>query len=131
MRVNLAFLGAFVVLGAITTASAQQTDRPTTVTPGPTSNAGTGVSGLYNQGMGTMYPGAVVTATDRYVFVLRGDTLYKFDAGNLRLLAQAQVPASGMNSGGAGASGASGATGTTGSGAGTTGNPTGTGTPRP
>lgn len=116
MKANLAFLGAFVVLGAITAASAQQTDRPQTGTPG------TGLSTIYGQGPGSMYGGAVVTATDRFVFVLRGDTLYKFDASNLRLLAQTQLPMGGTGSG---------TTGTTGTSSGTSGNTTGNGTTRP
>jgi hypothetical protein len=73
--------------------------------------------------MGMMMAPAVVTATDRYVFVLRGNTLFQFDVNGLRLLAQTQLPGGGgQGGGGAGGSGQGG----TGSGAGGSGTGTGT-----
>ena len=37
----------------------------------------------------------VMTANERFLFVLRGNTLYKLDVNNLTVLAQTQLPAGG------------------------------------
>jgi hypothetical protein len=39
-----------------------------------------------------MGPRPVITATDKYVYVLRGDTLFQFSADGLKLLARAELP---------------------------------------
>jgi hypothetical protein len=39
---------------------------------------------------GGMQP--VVTATERYVYVLRGDTLFQYSAEGLKLIAKATLP---------------------------------------
>ena len=60
-------------------------------------SGGQGMQGGGGGGMGLMMP-SVVTATDRFVFVLRGNTLYQYDINGLLLLAQAQSPATGGTS---------------------------------
>ena len=51
-----------------------------------------GPSGMGGPGMMRMGPPPLMTATDRYVYVLRGDTLYQFSADGLRLLAKSELP---------------------------------------
>jgi hypothetical protein len=42
--------------------------------------------------MGMGGGGATMTATERYVYVLRGNTLYQFSAEGLKLLGKAELP---------------------------------------
>lgn len=52
--------------------------------------AGQGFRGM---GMGMMGGGpATVTATEKYVYVLRGDTLYQYSVDGLKLTAKATLP---------------------------------------
>jgi hypothetical protein len=43
-------------------------------------------------GMMRMGPPPTMTATDKYVYVLRGDTLYQFSTDGLKLLAKSELP---------------------------------------
>lgn len=55
---------------------------------GPGFPGGPGVGPMRGFGMGA----PVMTATDRFVYVLRGNTLYQFSVDGLRLVNQAQLP---------------------------------------
>jgi hypothetical protein len=59
---------------------------------GPGGGFGGGQGGGMMRGMmgGGMQP--VVTATERYVYVLRGDTLFQYSAEGLKLVAKATLP---------------------------------------
>lgn len=85
-----ATVGALVALsiGAIiATARAQETPLP----PMPGSDVRT-ASGAGR--LGPMSGGASVAATEKYVYVVRGGTLYQYRAeGGLRLQAQTHLPA--------------------------------------
>lgn len=48
------------------------------------------MGGMGMMGMGG--GGATMTATDKYVYVLRGNTLYQFAAEGLKLLGKAELP---------------------------------------
>lgn len=60
--------------------------------PGGQGGPGGGFGGGMMRGMmgGGMQP--VVTATERYVYVLRGDTLFQYSAEGLKLVAKATLP---------------------------------------
>lgn len=47
-----------------------------------------GMMGMMGMGGG----GTVLAATDKFVYVVRGDTLYQFDADRLALVKQATIP---------------------------------------
>lgn len=49
--------------------------------------------------------GASVAASDRYVYVLRGSTLYQYSADGLKLVAKAELPAADARGGVDGAAG--------------------------
>lgn len=86
---GFAALGATAALGTaalIATAQAQQQDRPGQPPP---PGGGFPGGGRFGGGM-MMMP--VMTATDKYVYILRGNTLYQFDAGSLTLVKQADLP---------------------------------------
>ena len=106
-----ALLGATLTVGAaavITTAQAQDQGQPPAPGQGQPGGGGFGQGGGGGFGGGMRFGGGgapVITATERFVYVLRGNTLYQFDANGLRLLAQADLPAmagGGRNLGGAG-----------------------------
>lgn len=61
-----------------------------------------GLGGGMMRGMmgGGMQP--VVTATERYVYVLRGDTLFQYSAEGLKLIAKATLPQDDRQRGGGG-----------------------------
>ena len=112
-----ALLGATLMVGAaamITTAQAQD-DAPPPPPPRPAPQPGQPGGGFqpggpgFGGGFGGGIPrpgfGAapVMTATERFVYVLRGNTLYQFDANGLRLVAQTELPLpAGMTPGGEG-----------------------------
>ncbi len=58
--------------------------------PRPGGQGGGGFPGGPMMGMGG--GGGSVTATDKYVYVLRGNTLFQFAAEGLRLLGKAELP---------------------------------------
>jgi hypothetical protein len=58
--------------------------------PGGQGQGGGGFPGGPMMGMGG--GGGSLTATDRYVYVLRGNTLYQFSADGLQLKARAELP---------------------------------------
>ena len=56
----------------------------------PGGQGGGMMRGMMGGMMGGMQP--VVTATERYVYVLRGDTLFQYSAEGLKLVAKATLP---------------------------------------
>ena len=82
---------ALFAVGYLWTAPAQAQDRPP-MGQGP----GMGGPGMGGQGMGPgmmrMGPPPAIVATEKYVYVLRGETLYQFSADGLRLLARSELP---------------------------------------
>ena len=48
--------------------------------------------GMQGPGMMPMGPPPLLTATDKYVYVLRGETLYQFSTDGLKLLARSELP---------------------------------------
>lgn len=105
-----ALLGATVAVGGVTlatTARAQEMPAtPATPAPGQEMQPMPGTPGAPGA-MGGEAPfpfprrggETVITANDRFVFVLRGSTLYKMDVADLRLLAQTQLPPPGAPGG--------------------------------
>ena len=86
-------VAVLVAAGLLGMASAQAQDRPPPG-QGPMGGPGMGAPGG-NAGPGMMRmgpPPAALTATDKYVYVLRGETLYQFSADGLRLLAKSELP---------------------------------------
>jgi hypothetical protein len=77
-------------------ASAHAQDRPPP--PGGPSMAEHGKPGMGGPGMRDhgmmmhMMSRPTMTATDKYVYILRGDTLYQFSADGLKLLGKAELP---------------------------------------
>ena len=55
---------------------------------------GQGMAGPGGMGPGMMRmgPPPTMTATDKYVYVLRGDMLYQFSTDGLKLLAKSELP---------------------------------------
>ena len=49
-------------------------------------------SGMPGPGMMRVGPQPILTATDKYVYVLRGETLYQFSTDGLKLLAKSELP---------------------------------------
>lgn len=108
MAAGYALLGSLATLGGaalMTGARAQQEFPPPPAQgqpgafpgqggPGQGRPNGQGFPGMGGMGMMGGFGGgaATVTATDRYVYVLRGNTLYQFDVNGLKLIAQAQIP---------------------------------------
>lgn len=83
--------GAVGVAAMVTAVEAQE--------PPPVGGFGGGRGGFGGgQGQPGMGPRAftpappAMTATDRHVYVLRGNTLYQFDVNGLKLVGQAQLP---------------------------------------
>lgn len=99
-------LGAFVATGLGTVYTAAKAQTPNVQGQpgqqggrpgfggqgGPGGGFGGGQGGGMMRGMmgGGMQP--VVTATERYVYVLRGDTLFQYSAEGLKLVAKATLP---------------------------------------
>ena len=81
-------VAALAAAGYCWMASAQAQDRP----PTPQGPAMGGPGGMAGPGMMRMGPPPILTATDKYVYVLRGETLYQFSADGLRLLAKSELP---------------------------------------
>ena len=95
MRSGLA-MAVVVAAGLWMQAALAQQDRPP-MGQGP----GMGGHGMHGPGMGGhgmgpgmmhMGPPAILEATDKYVYVLRGDTLFQYSADGLKLLARAELP---------------------------------------
>ena len=59
---------------------------------GPGMGGPGGPGGMGGPGMMRMGPPPTLTATDKYVYVLRGETLYQFSADGLKLLAKSELP---------------------------------------
>lgn len=60
--------------------------------PGGFPGGGPGGQGMRGPMMGMMGAPATMTATDRYVFILRGDTLYQYSTDGLKLVGKAELP---------------------------------------
>ena len=90
-----------LVVGALISAAclaqfAQAQDRPPMGQGPGMGGSGMHGSGMSGHGMGPMCimlgPPAILEATDKYVYVLRGDTLFQYSADGLKLLARAELP---------------------------------------
>jgi hypothetical protein len=82
---------------AVACSLAQAQDRPPPPPGGPGmaehGKPGMGGPGMRDHGMMMhMMSRPTMTATDKYVYILRGDTLYQFSADGLKLLGKAELP---------------------------------------
>ena len=93
-------VAALAAAGCFWMASAQAQDRPPMGQGPGMGGPGMGMSGpgmggpggVAGPGMMRMGPPPILTATDKYVYVLRGETLYQFSADGLKLLAKSELP---------------------------------------
>jgi hypothetical protein len=83
---------------AVACSFAQAQDRPPPPMGGPGmaehGKPGMGGPGMRDHGMMMMHMMSrpTMTATDKHVYILRGDTLYQFSADGLKLLGKAELP---------------------------------------
>ena len=76
---------ALFAAGFSWTGPAQAQDRPPM-------GQGPGTGGPGSPGMMRIGPPPVMTASEKYVYILRGETLYQFSADGLKLLARSELP---------------------------------------
>ena len=84
---------ALFAAGFSWTGPAQAQDRPPMGQGPGTGGPGMGgPGGAGSPGMMRIGPPPVITATEKYVYILRGETLYQFSADGLKLLAKSELP---------------------------------------